>query len=111
MAEAIEAGMRGEATEATQRLGMSDSHDAGARRHRRHAGAAAHDRGPEPARACSDTVPPARATHAPAATSGDAARRAARRRRWGTFLALLARLAAVAIVAIALLVARRATAA
>jgi eukaryotic-like serine/threonine-protein kinase len=105
MAEAIEAGMHGEATAATQRLGTSDDDmtqamdDTAATR--------AMPRttlGPTPTRV--QTAPPtpqpvdaARARR----DERDDPQRAARRRRWGSFLALLAALAAIAIVAIALL--------
>ncbi|HKP20212.1 MAG TPA: protein kinase [Thermoleophilaceae bacterium] len=104
MAEAIEAGMRGEATEATQRLGMSDldltqqiDQTAATRAMQRTTV------GPSPTRV-HDAVSPAPVEAARARrTERDAARRAANRRRWGTFLALLAAIAAVAVVAIALL--------
>jgi serine/threonine-protein kinase len=104
MAEAIEAGTRGEATEATQRLGMSDLDPTQA------LAATAATRamqrttvGPDPTRV-HDTVPPAPVEASRAARAErDAARRAANRRRWGTFLALLAAIAAVVIVAVALL--------
>jgi eukaryotic-like serine/threonine-protein kinase len=104
MAEAIEAGMRGEATEATQRLGMSDldltqqiDQTAATRAMQRTTV------GPSPTRV-HDAVPPAPVEAARARRGErDAARRAANRRRWGTFLALLAAIAAVAVVAIALL--------
>ena len=105
MAEAIEAGMHGEATAATQRLGASDYDmtqaldDTAATR--------AMPRttlGPSPTRvqAAPPTAPPVQ----PARARRDeraAAQRAATRRRWGSFLALLAALAAIAIVAVALL--------
>jgi eukaryotic-like serine/threonine-protein kinase len=104
MAEAIEAGMHGEGTAATQRLGASDYDmtqaldDTAATR--------AMPRttlGPSPTRvqAAPPTAPPQ-----PARARRDeraAAQRAANRRRWGSFLALLAALAAIAIVAVALL--------
>jgi serine/threonine-protein kinase len=103
MAEAIEAGMHGEATAATQRLGTSDYDmtqaldDTAATR--------AMPRttlGPTPTRV--QTAPP---TPQPvqAARRDERAdpQRAARRRRWGSFLALLAALAAIGIVAVALL--------
>jgi eukaryotic-like serine/threonine-protein kinase len=104
MAEAIEAGTRGEATEATQRLGMSDldmtqaiDQTAATRAMQRTTV------GPSPTRV-HNTVPPApvEATRA-RRDERDAARRAANRRRWGTFLALLAAIAAIVIVAVALL--------
>jgi len=104
MAEAIEAGMHGEATEATQRLGISDldvteaiDQTAATRAMQRTTV------GPSPTRVQQD-VPPAPVEAARARRDErDAARRSANRRRWGTFLALLAAIAAVAIVAIALL--------
>jgi serine/threonine-protein kinase len=104
MAEAIEAGMRGEATEATQRLGMSDldmtqaiDQTAATRAMQRTTV------GPNPTRV-QQAAPPAPVEDARARRAElEVARRAARRRRWGTFLALLAAIAAVAIVAIALL--------
>jgi hypothetical protein len=105
MAEAIEAGLHGEATAATQRLGMSDLDatqaldDTAATR--------AMERttvGPSPARV--QDAPPTSAPVEATRTRRDeraAAQRAARRRRWGSFLALLAAIAAIAIVAIVLL--------
>jgi len=105
MAEAIEAGRRGEATEATQRLGMSDldltqaiDQTAATQALRRTTV------GPSPTRV-QQAAPPGQIQQASRARRDerDAARRAANRRRWGTFLALLAAIAAVAIVAIALL--------
>ena len=105
MAEAIEAGMHGEATAATQRLGASDYDmtqaldDTAATR--------AMPRttlGPTPTRV--QTAPPTpQPVEAGRARRDEraAAQRAARRRRWGSFLALLAALAAIAIVAVALL--------
>jgi serine/threonine-protein kinase len=105
MAEAIEAGRRGEATEATQLLGMSDldlteaiDQTAATQALRRTAV------GPNPTRV-QQAAPPGQIQQASRARRDerDAARRAANRRRWGTFLALLAAIAAVAIVAIALL--------
>jgi eukaryotic-like serine/threonine-protein kinase len=104
MAEAMEAGVRGEATEATQRLGMSDfdatraMDDTAATQALRRTTV-----GPSPTRVHSTPPPaPAPATRAPRDERA-AARRAASRRRWGTFLALLAVIAAIAVVAIALL--------
>jgi serine/threonine protein kinase len=103
MAEAIEAGVRGEATAATQQLGMSDYDatqaldDTAATRALRRTTV-----GPSPTRvqeAAPVTMPPARRPH----EERVAAQRAARRRRWGSFLALLAAIAAIAVVAIALL--------
>jgi eukaryotic-like serine/threonine-protein kinase len=104
MAEAIEAGTRGEATEATQRLGMSDldmtqaiDQTAATRAMQRTTV------GPSPTRV-HDAVPPAPVEAARVRRDErDAARRGANRRRWGTFLALLAAIAAIVIVAVALL--------
>ena len=105
MAEAIEAGMHGEATAATQRLGASDYDmtqaldDTAATR--------AMPRttlGQTPTRV--QTAPPTPLPVEAGRARRDeraAAQRAARRRRWGSFLALLAALAAIAIVAVALL--------
>jgi eukaryotic-like serine/threonine-protein kinase len=104
MAEAIEAGVRGDATEATQRLGMSD-YDVTQAIDQTAATQALQRTsvGPSPTRV-HQTAPPAPAQAARARRDDrDAARRGARRRRWGTFLALLAAIAAVAVVAIALL--------
>jgi serine/threonine protein kinase len=103
MAEAIEAGMHGEATDATQRLGMSD-YDA-TRAIDQTAATSALPRttvGPSPTRV--HDIPPS--STRPARPSRDEraeARRAASRRRWGSFLALLAAIAAIAVLAIALL--------
>jgi len=103
MAEAIEAGVRGEATAATQRLGMSDYDatqaldDTAATRALQRTTI-----GPSPTRV--QQAPPRAAQ--PTRASRDeraAARRAASRRRFGTFIALLAAIAAIAVVAIALL--------
>ena len=94
MAVAIEAGLQGEATDATQRLGMSDLDatqaldDTAATRAMQRTTV-----GPSPT---PDPVEAARARRA-------AAERAAGRRRWGNFLALLAAIAAIAIVALVLL--------
>jgi serine/threonine-protein kinase len=101
MAEAIEAGVRGEATEATQRLGTSDYDMTQAIDQT--AATQALQRttmGPNPTRV-QQTVPPVQTARA--RDERDAARRSDGGRRWGTFLALLAAIAAVAIVAIALL--------
>ena len=54
---------------------------------------AAHDRARRAPRACTTPSPPAPADAAPRRDERDAARRAANRRRWGTFLALLAAIA------------------
>ena len=102
MAVAIEAGLQGEATDATQRLGMSDldatealDDTAATRAMQRTAlgpsPTRVHDAPPTP-----DPVEAARARRA-------AAERGPGRRRWGSFLALRAAIAAIAIVAIVLL--------
>jgi eukaryotic-like serine/threonine-protein kinase len=103
MSEAIEAGIRGEATGATQRLGMSDYDatqaldDTAATRALQRTTV-----GPSPTRV--QQAPPRPAQPARAARDERAAaRRAASRRRFGTFIALLAAIAAIAVVAIALL--------
>ena len=104
MAEAIEAGVHGEATDATQRLGTSDydmtqaiDQTAATRAMQRTT------MGPNPTRVQQAvTVPPAHAART-RRDERDAARRGASGRRWGTFLALLAAIVAIAIVAIALL--------
>jgi serine/threonine-protein kinase len=104
MADAIEAGVRGEATEATQRLGMSDLDMTEAIDQTAATQALQRTNvGPSPTRVQQAVTPePVKAARA-RRDERDAARRAANRRRWGTFLALLAAIAAVAIVAIALL--------
>ena len=95
MAEAIEAGLRGESTDATQVL----DHTAATRAMQRTT------TGPAPTRV-HDAVP---ATASPVEQArprrGDreAARASGRRRRFGTFLALLAAIAAIVVVAVALL--------
>ena len=102
MAEAIEAGLRGEVTDATQRLrtgeyDMTQAID-------QTAATQALQRtsmGPNPTRV-QEAVPPIQAARA-RRVDRDTARRSATRRRWGTFLALLAAIVAIAIVAIALL--------
>jgi serine/threonine-protein kinase len=102
MAEAIEAGLQGEATDATQRLGMSDLDatqaldDTAATRAMQRTTV-----GPSPTRVVD--APPTPDPVEAARTRRAAAERAARRRRWGSFLALLAAIAAIAIVAIVLL--------
>jgi eukaryotic-like serine/threonine-protein kinase len=104
MAEAIEAGMRGEATEATQRLGMSDLDMT--RAIDQTAATRAMQRttvGPSPTRVQQAVTPAPVQAARTRRDERDAARRQATRRRWGTFLALLAAIAAIAIVAIALL--------
>jgi eukaryotic-like serine/threonine-protein kinase len=105
MAEAIEAGMRGEATEATERLGMSDLDETQALDSTEATRAMQRTTvGPSPTRVqdaprTPDPVQAARARRDERAV----AQRAANRRRWGSFLALLAAIAAIAIVAFALL--------
>src|SRR5215212_2175860 len=104
MAEAIEAGRRGEATEATQRLGMS-GYDATMAIDQTAATQALRrtTAGPTPTRV-QETVPPIPAQAARARRDERGAPgRAGGGRRWGSFLAPLAAIAAVAIVAIALL--------
>jgi serine/threonine protein kinase len=104
MAEAIEAGLHGESTEATQRLGMSDldatraiDQTAATEALRRTTA------GPAPTRV-HQAAPPMAASPARADRQRRAdAQRGARRRRLGTFLALLAAIAAIAVVAIAVL--------
>ncbi len=108
MAEAIEAGARGEDTAATQRLAMTD-YDATRAMDDTSATQAlprTQYQGPQPTRV-HDVAPP---MVAPAGRSRrderaerDAARRADRRRRFGGFLALLAAIAAIVVVALALL--------
>ena len=103
MAEAIEAGVRGEATAATQRLGTSDDMTEAIDQTAATQALQRTSVGASPTRVqqavTPDPVQEARARR----DERDLAQRAARRRRWGTFLALLAVIAAVAIVAIALL--------
>ena len=103
MADAIEAGVRGEATAATQRLGMSDDMTEAIDQTAATQALQRTSVGASPTRVqqavTPDPVQDARARR----DERDLAQRAARRRRWGTFLALLAVIAAVAIVAIALL--------
>jgi eukaryotic-like serine/threonine-protein kinase len=104
MAEAIEAGARGEVTPATQRLAVTD-YDATRAIDETSATRAlprTEYRGPQPTRV-QDVAPPVTAAPARARRDDrDAARRAGRR-RFGGFLALLAALAAIAVVAVALL--------
>ena len=104
MAEAIEAGARGEVTAATQRLAVTD-YDATRAIDETSATRAlprTEYRGPQPTRV-QDVAPPLTAAPARARRDDrDAARRAGRR-RFGGFLALLAALAAIAVVAVALL--------
>jgi eukaryotic-like serine/threonine-protein kinase len=92
LAEALEAGLHGEATDATRRLAVADAEEEAATRALPRTAYA-----PPPARFQEDTAPPpARSERAdPAAT--------ARRRRMATFFALLLVLAAIAAVGLALL--------
>jgi len=103
MADAIEAGVRGEATEATERLAMYDEdateaidHTAATQAMRRTTV------GPAPTRV-HDTAPPSPVQAGRARRDEREAARRAARRRFGTFVALLAAIAAIAIVAVALL--------
>ena len=104
MAEAIEAGARGEATAATQRLAMTD-YDATRAIDDTSATQAlprTQYRGPQPTRV-QQAAPPMTAAPARARRDDrDDARRAGRR-RFGGFLALLAAIAAIVVVALALL--------
>jgi serine/threonine protein kinase len=102
MAEAIEGGTRGESTAATQRLGMSDYDMTQALDDTAATRAMRTSAGPSSTRVQPASPP----TAAPARRPREeriAAKRAARRRGWGTFLALLAAIAAIAVVAVALL--------
>jgi eukaryotic-like serine/threonine-protein kinase len=105
MSEAIEAGLQGEATDATQRLGMSD-YDA-TQAFDDTAATQAMQRttlGPRPTRVHDAPATPAPVQAARARREERAAaQRSAARRRWGSFVALLAVIAAIAIVAVALL--------
>jgi predicted lysophospholipase L1 biosynthesis ABC-type transport system permease subunit len=112
MAQAIEAGARGEATAATQRLAMTD-YDATRAMDDTSATQALprtqYGSGPAPTRV-HDVAPP---MVAPAGRNlrderderdeRSAERRAARRRQFGGFVALLAAIAAIVVVALALL--------
>jgi eukaryotic-like serine/threonine-protein kinase len=93
LAEALEAGLHGEATDATRRLAVADAHEeeAATRAMPRTAYA------PPPARFQEDTAPP------PARASRTDPAAAARRRRMATFFALLLVLAAIAAVGLAIL--------
>jgi eukaryotic-like serine/threonine-protein kinase len=104
MAEAIEAGARGEATAATQRLAVTD-YDATRAMDDTAATQAlprTQYRAPQPTRV-QEAAPPLAAAPARARRDDRAARQAAGRRRLGGFLALLAAIAAIAVVAVALL--------
>jgi eukaryotic-like serine/threonine-protein kinase len=108
MAEAIEAGARGEGTAATQRLALSD-YDATRAMDDTSATQAlprTQYRGPQPTRvqdAAPQMVAPAERSRRDERAEQAAARRAASRRRFGGFLALLAAIAAIVVVALALL--------
>jgi eukaryotic-like serine/threonine-protein kinase len=107
MAEAIEAGARGQVTAATQRLAMTD-YDATRAMDDTSATQAlprTQYRGPAPTRVQDVAPPMAPAGRSPREERAErsAARRTARRRRFGGFLALLAALAAIVVVALALL--------
>jgi eukaryotic-like serine/threonine-protein kinase len=98
---AIEAGLHGERTAATERLSLSDT---GVTR----AMEATSATRAMPRTGYAPAAEPARASTAPPAAARPprddrAARRMGARRRWGTFLALLAVLAAIAAVGVALL--------
>jgi hypothetical protein len=99
---AIDAGLHGERTAATERLALGDTdvtramEATSATRAMPRTGYA--PRPAEPAQA--QTAPPA---EAPPRRDDRAARRAATRRRWATFLAVLAVVAAIAAVGVALL--------
>ncbi|MET0762701.1 MAG: protein kinase [Thermoleophilaceae bacterium] len=103
MAQALEAGLQGETTEVTRRLTQDDAYDATRQLDDTAATRAmAATRVVEPDGPPTSAGPPAEAAaRAPRRAEKDA-RRAATRRRWGTFLALLAVLAAVAVVVVAL---------
>ncbi len=102
MADALEAGLHGERTAATQRLALADTDATRAldttSATRAMPRTAYVPPAPEPARGRTTSAPPARAR-------GDdrGAGRAAGRRRWGAFLALIAVLAAIGAVGVALL--------
>jgi serine/threonine protein kinase len=105
MAEAIEAGARGEATAATQRLALTD-YDATRALDETSATQAlprTEYRGPQPTRVQEIAPPPAAAPARARRDDRAAAGRAAGRRRLGGFLALLAAIAAIVVVALALL--------
>jgi eukaryotic-like serine/threonine-protein kinase len=91
LAEALEAGLHGEATDATRRLAVAEDEEAATRALPRTAYA------PAPAPLQEDTVPP------PARASRTDPAAAARRRRMATLFALLLVLAAIAAVGLAIL--------
>ena len=105
MAEAIESGLRGEATAATERIAMDDREPTQAIDQTAATQAMRRTTvGPAPTRV-HETVPPQSREPDRRARRDEraAAQRSARRRRWGSFLALLAAIAAIAVVALALL--------
>jgi serine/threonine protein kinase len=93
MAEALEAGLQGEGTEVTRRLTQEEVYDPTR---------VLDDTAATRALAATQVVPEAPARPAERRAARDDARRGASRRRWGTFLAVLAVLAAVVVVVIAL---------
>ena len=102
LAHALDAGLHGERTAATERLALGDTDatralDSTSATHALPRTAYVPP-APQPARAPT-TAPPARTRR----DERPASRKAASRRRWGTFLALLAVLAAIAAVGVALL--------
>jgi len=95
MAEAIQAGLRGETTDATQVLDDTAATRAMQRTTMGPAPTRVHDAVP----ATASPVEQARSRR----SEREAARAAARRRRFGSFFALLAAIAAIVVVAVALL--------
>jgi eukaryotic-like serine/threonine-protein kinase len=99
LGHAIDAGLHGERTAATERLSLTDTHRAEATSVTRAMPRTGYaPLPPEAARAQTAAPPAARPRR-----DDRAARRTASRRRWATFLALLAVLAAIAAVGVALL--------
>jgi hypothetical protein len=103
MAKALEAGVQGETTEITRRLAIGDQDLDPTRALDTSAATRAlpSTRVPPPAPLTAREPPPAR-TAARVERDPKAARRAAARRRWGVFLALIAVIIAVIVVLIAL---------
>jgi eukaryotic-like serine/threonine-protein kinase len=103
LAQALEAGLRGEMTAATQRMALTDYE--GTRPLEPTAATRAMPRTAYSPPVRQPTRAPAGPATAPARPRRDDrdARRAARRRRWGAFLALLAVVAAIAAVGLALI--------
>jgi serine/threonine protein kinase len=97
LAQALEAGLRGEATAATERMALTDYEAT-----RALDSTAATRAMPRTTQAPPVRQPTAARPAAPPARDDRDARRAARRRRWGAFLALLAVVAAIAAVGLAL---------